>query len=430
MGKTLVVFKREYLERVRSKWFIVVTVLGPVFMGVITVLPAVLAARARSSPTLANVIVLDATSTDLGARVAKSLAATAPTSAAPRVETLTAEQLPAAVDSATQAVMRKDAQGYLVLDAGTIAGTSATYAGRNAASLTDVATITAMVRQNLLDMRLEKEGIDPGRVATLTAVKLNMKTDKISDKGIEAGGGMSSVVFGYLIAFILYFMIAIYGQNILRGVMEEKTTRVAEVVISSVKPDALLAGKILGVGSVALTQVFVWIAGGVAIYAFRGQIFAKFGIPAATTMSVTMPTVPLAVGLALLLFFIFGFMFYASLFAAVGAMVSNQEDVQQAQMPVMLLLVGSVIFMTPVLANPASTLAKVMSWLPFSAPIIMPMRMSLISISWTELAATLAGLVVACLVAIWVSARIYRVGLLMYGKRPSWGELVRWIRMA
>ena len=430
MGKTLVVFKREYLERVRSKWFIVVTVLGPVFMGVITVLPAVLAARARSSPTLANVIVLDATSTDLGARVAKSLAATAPTSAAPRVETLTAEQLPAAVDSATQAVMRKDAQGYLVLDAGTIAGTSATYAGRNAASLTDVATITAMVRQNLLDMRLEKEGIDPGRVATLTAVKLNMKTDKISDKGIEAGGGMSSVVFGYLIAFILYFMIAIYGQNILRGVMEEKTTRVAEVVISSVKPDALLAGKILGVGSVALTQVFVWIAGGVAIYAFRGQIFAKFGIPAATTMSVTMPTVPLAVGLALLLFFIFGFMFYASLFAAVGAMVSNQEDVQQAQMPVMLLLVGSVIFMTPVLTNPASTLAKVMSWLPFSAPIIMPMRMSLISISWTELAATLAGLVVACLVAIWVSARIYRVGLLMYGKRPSWGELVRWIRMA
>lgn len=346
------------------------------------------------------------------------------------METLTAEQLPAAVDSATQAVMRKDAQGYLVLDAGTIAGTSATYAGRNAASLTDVATITAMVRQNLLDMRLEKEGIDPGRVATLTAVKLNMKTDKISDKGIEAGGGMSSVVFGYLIAFILYFMIAIYGQNILRGVMEEKTTRVAEVVISSVKPDALLAGKILGVGSVALTQVFVWIAGGVAIYAFRGQIFAKFGIPAATTMSVTMPTVPLAVGLALLLFFIFGFMFYASLFAAVGAMVSNQEDVQQAQMPVMLLLVGSVIFMTPVLANPASTLAKVMSWLPFSAPIIMPMRMSLISISWTELAATLAGLVVACLVAIWVSARIYRVGLLMYGKRPSWGELVRWIRMA
>ncbi len=430
MGKTLVVFKREYLERVRSKWFIVATVLGPVFMGAITVLPTVLAARTRSSPMLADVIVLDATSTDLGARVAKSLAATAPTATPPRVETLTAEQLPAAVDSATHAVMRKEAQGYVVLDANTLAGTSATYAGRNAASMTDVSTITAMVRQNLLDMRLENEGIDPARVATLTAVKLDMKTDKISDKGIEAGGGMSSVVFGYLIAFILYFMIAIYGQNMLRGVMEEKTTRVAEVVISSVKPDQLLAGKILGVGLVALTQVFVWIAGGAAIYAFRGQIFAKFGIPAAAAMSVKMPSVPISVGVALLLFFVLGFMFYSSLFAAVGAMVSNQEDVQQAQMPVMLLLIGSVIFMGPVLANPASTLAKVMSWLPFSAPIIMPMRMSLISISWTELAATLAGLVAACFAALWVSARIYRVGLLMYGKRPSWGELIKWIRMA
>lgn len=430
MGKTLVVFKREYLERVRSKWFIVATVLGPVFMGVITVLPTVLAARTRSSPTLANVIVLDATGTDLGSRVARSLAETAPASPPPRVQAVAAEQLAAAEDSATQAVIHHAAQGYLVLDAKTLAGTQVRYAGRNATSMTDVNSLTSTVRQNLLDMRLEKEGIDPGRVATLTAVKLSMKTDKITDKGIEAGGGMSSVVFGYLIAFILYFMIAIYGQNMLRGVMEEKTTRVAEVVISSVKPEALLAGKILGVGLVALTQVFVWIAGGVAIYTFRGQIFARFGIPAAAAMSVKMPSVPLSVGIALLLFFILGFMFYSSLFAAVGAMVSNQEDVQQAQMPVMLLLIGSVIFMGPVLANPASTLAKVMSWLPFSAPIIMPMRMSLVSISWTELTATLAGVAVASLAAIWVSARIYRVGLLMYGKRPSLGELVKWIRMA
>jgi ABC-2 type transport system permease protein len=430
MVKSLVVFKREYLERVRSKWFIVATVLGPVFLGAITILPTVMAVRTRSSPTLANVIVLDATGSGLGARVAKSLAATAPDATPPRVDTLTAEQLPAAEDRATQAVMHHQAQGYLVLDATTVAGTGATYAGRNAASLTDVSSITSMVRQNLLDMRLEKEGIDPGRVATLTAVKLDMKTDKIDDKGREAGGGMSSIVFGYVIAFILYFMIAIYGQNMLRGVMEEKTTRVAEVVISSVKPDALLAGKILGVGSVALTQVFVWILGGVAIYTFRGQIFSRFGIPAAAAMSVQMPTVPPIIGVALLLFFVLGFMFYSSLFAAVGAMVSNQEDVQQAQMPVMLLLVGSVIFMQPVLANPASTLARVMSWLPFSAPIIMPMRMSLISISWMELGATLAGLLIACFAAVWVSARIYRVGLLMYGKRPSWGELIKWIRMA
>jgi len=430
MGKTFVIFRREYLERVRSRWFIVVTILGPVFMGAITILPTVIAARTHTSSSLANVIVLDATGTDLGARVAKSLAATTPGATAPRVKVLTAEQLSASEDSATNAVIAHQAQGYLVLDASTIAGTGATYAGRNATSLTDITTITAMVRQNLLDMRLEKEGIDPGRVATLTSVRLDMKTDKITDKGREAGGGMASIVFGYVIAFLLYFMIALYGQNMLRGVMEEKTTRVAEVVISSIKPNQLLAGKILGVGSVALTQVFVWIAGGLAIYEFRGAILARFGIPAAAAMSVTLPSVSPAVGVALLLFFIMGFMFYSSLFAAVGAMVSSQEDVQQAQMPVTLLLIASIIFMPAVLANPASTIAKVLSWLPFSAPIIMPMRMSLIAVSWPELTAVLAGLLLACLAAIWVSARIYRVGLLMYGKRPTFRELAKWIRMA
>jgi ABC-2 type transport system permease protein len=430
MGKTFVVFKREYLERVRSRWFIVATVLGPVFFAVIAILPTVLAARTRASSTLANVIVLDATGTTLGQRVAHSLTLTAPDSPRPRVETLTAQQLTAARDSATTAVMHHEAQGYLVLDSSTIAGTAARYAGRNATALADVSTLTSIVRQNLLDMRLENEGIDPGRVATLTAVKLDMKTDKITDKGLEAGGGMSSVVFGYAIAFILYMMIALYGQNILRGVLEEKTTRVAEVVVSSVKPDQLLAGKILGVGSVALTQVFAWIAAALAFYQFRAPILAKFGIPAAAAMSVKLPTVPLSVGVALLLFFVLGFMFYASLFAAVGAMVSNQEDVQQAQWPVMMPLIAAIIFMGPVLANPTSTLAKVVSWLPFSAPIIMPMRMSLIPISWPELAGTLAGVALSCWAAIWVSARIYRVGLLMYGKRPSLGELVKWIRMA
>lgn len=430
MGKVLVVFKREYLERVRSRWFIIATVLGPVFMAAVIIVPGFLAARTKSSSTVANVIVLDATHTGLGQRVAKSLTALAPSSPPPRVEDVTLAQLAQAEDSATQTVMRHGAQGYLVLDTSTIAGTGARYAGRNATSLTDISSLTSTVRKSLLDMRLENAGINPDSVAKLTDVKLDMKTDKITDKGLEAGGGMTSIIFGYAIAFVLYMMIAIYGQTILRGVLEEKTTRVAEVVVSSVKPDVLLAGKILGVGSVALTQVLIWTLSAVYLASFGMQILTAVGGPAVAASGIRMPTVSPTVGVALLLFFILGFMFYASLFAAVGAMVSNQEDVQQAQLPVMMPLIAAIIFMGPVLANPSSTLAKVVSWLPFSAPIIMPLRMALIPISWTELIATLAGLGLACYAAIWVSARIYRVGLLMYGKRPTLGELVKWIRMA
>ena len=139
--------------------------------------------------------------------------------------------------------------------------------------------------------------------------------------------------------------------------------------------------------------------------------------------SLSMPTLA-----ALLCFFVLGFIFYASLFAAVGAMVNSQEDVQQASMPVMLLLISSVIFMTPIMTNPGSGLARMMSLLPFSAPILMPLRMTLISVPWYEVTFAIAGLTLACLAAIWISARIYRVGLLMYGKKPNFAELARWVR--
>jgi ABC-2 type transport system permease protein len=154
------------------------------------------------------------------------------------------------------------------------------------------------------------------------------------------------------------------------------------------------------------------------------------GAPTTAAVMAAIPSLSLGAGLAMLGFFVLGFIFYASLFAAVGAMVNSQEDAQQASMPVMLLLVSSIIFMTPILTNPASGLARTMTLIPFSAPILMPLRMTLISVPWYEVAGSLAGVAIAALVAIWISARIYRVGLLMYGKRPSISELARWVRYA
>jgi ABC-2 type transport system permease protein len=428
MGKTWVVFKREYLERVRSKWFLVATLLGPVFFGLIIVLPIVLTARTRTSTRLSDVIIIDATGTDLGDRVAKSLTQLAPTGPAPRVHHVSADRIPAEEDSATRAVIQHEAIGYMVLDAQTTGGKEMKYAGRNATALLDVEMIQRTVRQSLLNQRLEREGIDPNRVSMLTAARLEAKTEKITDRGKEGAGGLTSFFFGYGIAIVLYMMIAIYGQSIMRGVLEEKTTRVAEVVVSSVKPDTLLAGKIVGSGMVAVTQVLMWLAMLFLLYLARGPIFATFGIPMANALKI--PSLSPMVGVALLFFFVFGFILYAALFCAVGSMVSNQEDVQQAVMPVMLLLVSSIIFMQPILLAPASTLAKTMSWIPFSAPLIMPLRMALIAIPWYEIVGSLLSVVVGCLVSIWVSARIYRVGLLMYGKRPSMRELARWVRMA
>jgi ABC-2 type transport system permease protein len=232
----------------------------------------------------------------------------------------------------------------------------------------------------------------------------------------------------------------LYGQTVLRGVMEEKTTRVAEVVVSSVPTNTLLAGKILGIGLVAVTQVLSWVALSIVLMTYgapllekklgAGAVAAGSSTGTASAMANALPSMSMSMLAAFLCFFVLGFIFYASLFAAVGAMVSSQEDVQQASMPVMLLLISSVIFMTPISTNPGTALARTMSLLPFSAPILMPLRMALVPVPWYEVVLSLGALALACLAAIWVSARIYRVGLLMYGKKPSFAELARWVRYA
>jgi ABC-2 type transport system permease protein len=360
---------------------------------------------------------------------------------APTVEQVPQSELPLAEDRAALRVQRSEMLGYLVLDSSTASGRFARYAGRNASSLSDIEAVRSVVRQEVLADRMEREGIDAKRVAAFARLRLEMRTEKIGDKGREKGSGFGAILFGYAVALTLYMMIVIYGQTIMRGVMEEKTTRVAEVVVSSVSTDTLLAGKILGVGFVAITQVISWVGLILAMAAYVGPMLPKpqgdsdltsggAAAPGLDALSGTFPSISPWAAAALLLFFVLGFVFYSSLFAAVGAMVNSQEDVQQASMPVMLLLVSSVIFMGPIMTNPGSGLARTMSLIPFSAPILMPLRMTLVPVPWYEIAGSILGVLLASLASIWLSARIYRVGLLMYGKKPSMSELVRWVRYA
>jgi ABC-2 type transport system permease protein len=427
MGKLIAIIKREYLERVRSKWFLLSTALGPIFFGVIVFVPMVVSNRMKASPDLSHVVILDATGTQLGTRVAGELAGGINGEATRAVVRAVApEGLAAAESVATRDVMRVSDPmlGYLVLDSTTLAGKSERYAGRNASSLIDVREIESAVRKSLLAQRLEREGLQPSRIKSLTDVNLEMKSERLSDRGREVGG-LASAVFSYLLAFMLYIMLMLYGQQILRGVMEEKTSRVAEVVISSVSTNTLLAGKVIGVGGASLTQIVVWSLSSALVYEGRGAVLARFHV---ANVDIPIPHIGIGVALLLLAFFVLGFVFYAALFAAMGSTVTNEQDVQQASLPVTLLLVASIVFIQPILLDPTSTFSKVMSWLPFSAPILMPLRMTMIQLSWKELAGTLVGLVAGCVAATWAAARIYRVGMLMYGKRPTFREMGRWVR--
>jgi len=448
MGKLLVVFRREYLERVRSRWFVIGTLLGPAFLLLIVGAPRLMGDRSEGSRDVARIDVIDATGTALGTRVANALREKYPLSRGPYLRTATAAQVPIEEDRSVLRVQRDEVLGTLVLDSATVAGNSARYAGRNAGSHTDVDGIRNVVRNVVLADQMAGAGIDAKRVEEFSHIPLDMHLQKVGDKGIEKGNPIAVILLGYGVALLLYMMIVVYGQAIMRSVLEEKSTRVAEVVVSSVDTDTLLAGKILGVGLVAITQVLSWIVLGAAALIYFPQIMgngdAMAGGPgsagvngamggasaAAALVKAGLPSVPLWATVALFLCFVLGFIFYASLFAAVGAMVNSQEDVQQAATPVMLLLVSSAIFMGPIMANPTSNLAKTMSILPTSAPIIMPLRMTLVPVPWIEIVGALAGVSSACAAAIWLSGRIYRVGLLMYGKKPTIRELAKWIKEA
>ena len=441
LHKLWAVIRREYLERVRTKWFIIGTVLGPLLLGLVVVLP-VLVTRHDERQTANRVEIIDATGTGLGRYVAQSIGAA---DGAERqgttiadVQTVAPGALADARTNATRDVTERLATGFLVLDSTTLHGDSVYYAGRRADSRGELTRIGDGVRAGLIALELQHRGIAASAVdSVITIPAPALRTETINDAGRSSASVAKSLLAG-IVAFFLYMSIVLYGQSMLSGVIEEKMSRVAEIVISSVSPDILLAGKVIGVTAVGLTQQVIWVVGSVLMVAARGYLFpgatkaaaaASGGLSSGAFLDAAI-AIPWSWIIAVLLFFVLGFLFYGALYAAVGATVGSEQDARQAAQPVVLLLVLTAVFISPVLQNPGSKLARTMSLLPFSSPIIMPLRMATVDVSPWEVAASIGILILGCAAAIWLAARIYRVGLLMYGKRPSLGELRRWIASA
>ena len=338
MAKLWAIIKREYLERVRTRWFIFATIFGPVFLGSLILIPAYMAKKSKASTEFTNAIILDATKSGIGQKVADGMSfGQPPGSAAPNVRVVEPAELSQAERTSTRQVMNKQATGYLVITDQTLKGEELQYAGRNATSMTDMERLRSTVKETLLAERLQGEGVRPERLKKLTFMPLRLNAERITDKG-RGGSGTVSIIFAGVVAFLLYMSIVLYGQNVLRGVLEEKTTRVAEVVVSSVPSETLLAGKVLGVGAVGLTQQIIWVVTTLIMFKLRAPILAKLGVQSAPF---ALPQTSIWLALLLLLFFLLGFTFYASLYAAVGSSVNTEQEAQQAMQPLLILLVAT-----------------------------------------------------------------------------------------
>ena len=424
MARLWAVIKREYLERVRSKWFVIATVFGPLFFGALMIVPAWLSIRSVRSTEAGRVTILDATGTALGDRIAERLrGGLFGDTAAARVLTVAPAALAEAESAATQAVIRKEMTGFLVLGPTALRDTTVRYAGRNAASIAEVDRIERAVRDALVSLRLEDQGVDSDVVLRVMKLSMSVDPEQITERG-RGGSGRIQFIFAAGVSLILYMTILIHGQNVMRSVLEEKTTRVAEVVVASIRPDTLLAGKIIGVGGVAVTQVTTWILTSVLLMRARGPISAALGLP---SIPISLPSVTPGLLVLLVVFFLLGFLLFAALYAIVGAMVSSEQEAQQAAQPLMLIVLSPLFLLQAVLLNPMTQVAKVTSMIPFAAPVLMPLRLSLVPVPTGEIATSLAVNAVACIAVMWVASRVYRVGILMYGKRATFREVIRWI---
>ena len=441
IGKMFVVAKREYMERVRSRWFIVMTLLVPAIFSGAMLFPVYMAARSSASGSaLRNIAIVDATGTGLGEQIAATLKTDstlgrANDSIAPRVIVSAPADVPAHERELQAQVQQPNGLiGYLVLTDSTLAGTSASYAGRNASTINDIDKLRSLVRQEVMIARLQHEGVRADVVKDIATRTFRLKSERITERG-RSGSGTGGFLAGIIVGVLLFMSIVFHGQNVLRGVLEEKSTRVAEVVISSVKPEVLLAGKVLGVGAVGLTQQAAWLGITAYLMNFVTPIITKglsgpAAAAAADQFSGGFATIGLGTIGLVLVYFVIGFVFYASLYAAAGSMVNSEQEAQQAATPVLILLLSTWLLVQTIIVNPNSKLAIVLSWLPWSSPIIVPLRMGLTTVSPFTVAGSIVVAILGCVGAVWLSARIYRVGMLMYGKKPSFAEVARWIRYA
>jgi ABC-2 type transport system permease protein len=316
-----------------------------------------------------------------------------------------------------EAVLGGGLDGYLVLTEDTVTKSTASYYGRTVSNRMDLDLMKWKIQEVVVSHRITDAGLNPTRVKTLTR-NLDLRTIRLSEEGEQEDEGVVGILFSIILLMILYTSILMWGQVVMTSIIEEKSSRVIEVVASGVTPTSLLAGKLLGVGAAGLTQFLVW------SLSLLGVSLAAAGPVAAGRQ---MPQITPLILVSFVTFFLLGFAFYAALYAAIGAAVNTVQEAQNFVFPVIIPLILGFVCFLPVIESPDGGLAVTLSLIPFLTPLLMFLRIVVLTPPWWQIALSLVLLGASILAVLWLAARIYRVGILMYGKKPTFPELVRWV---
>ncbi len=443
MSKIWLIIQREYLTRVRKKSFIVMTLLTPVLLAAFMIVPAWLATMSSDAET---VMVLDESGLFADKLESKSDLVLVP--------------LSGSLEQAKEVYLQTENTALLHIPKISLDNPAGIkiFSKKNTSLQTKI-TLENMLEKEVENQRLVASGLDREVLKNIKA-NISVASVNLSDEGEKDNNAFVTSGAGIMGAFVIYFFIFLYGVQIMRGVIEEKTSRIVEVIISSVKPFQLMMGKIIGIAAVGLTQFLLWVILSFVVVTGVQQVFNIAPVPtpaqqivagqAAAAVDETTPeaetqqnaeagqvmtdtlnalgnlNIPLIIG-CFLFYFLGGYLLYGSLFGAIGAAVDNETDTQQFMFPITIpLIISFIMSYTVILKNPDGPVAFWMSIIPFTSPIIMMVRIPFGVPAW-QLLLSMALLVLGFIFTTWLAARIYRVGILMYGKKISYKELSKWL---
>jgi len=315
-------------------------------------------------------------------------------------------------------VLRDELDAWVWITPEALAKNEAEYHGRTLSNIMTIGTLERALTRIVREQRLTAAGYDPKQVEKLVA-SVDFTKTQVTEKGGKAGGGIAEFLLPLFLFIILYTTVMIYGQMVMQGVLEEKANRIVEVVASSAKPTELMAGKLIGICAVALTQIGIWLVSA-----------AVFTAPRLIASGRDLPSLTPAMIAHFVVLFLLAFVFYSSFFALVGAAFNSPQEAQQLVSVGTIMLAAPLFFFMPVINDPQSTLAVVTSLIPMFTPTVMMLRIAVRMPPLWQIALGYTLTILADIAMVWICARVYRIGILMYGKRPTIQEIWRWARYA
>ena len=429
VSNVITIARREYLARLKSKGFWISTIALPILMLGWSILPSLMVARTKAGQNLA---VVDQTGEIAERLEAKLLEWGEPSDqqigeppVAFELEILQPQpDTRAQQDHLDQRILAGNLDAWVWIDHDLLAENLVEYHAESVANFLTQQVLESAISRVVRQIRLEEAGYDADVVAELSQ-SIELETIRLSEEGSRAEGGLGGFTIAFALFMILYMTTLIYGQQVMHGVLEEKSSRVVEVLLAAVEPVDLLAGKLIGICLAGLTQLGIWFAtafaltapGFLALFAFMPE-------------GISLPTVSPALMAHFFAFFLLGYFFYATFYAMIGSAFNNTQEAQQMASVGVIFVVMPWIFLLPVINSPDSTMAVVTSLIPIFTPFLMLLRIAVKTPPAWQIALGYLLTIGLCAFMIWLCARVYRVGILMYGKKPTLKEIWRWVRYA